>query len=113
MSDIQIIETGDSIKVKQVLDECIMEAVQAAEGVAINYTIDNLKMLLMFLCCVFAMVAQFHPSKFPDNIMLLGGCCGRYTASSTMYSIMHAPLQQIKRLFVSTLLTFFLLIMLH
>ena len=26
-SDVQIIETGDSIKVKQVLDECVIEAV--------------------------------------------------------------------------------------
>jgi signal peptidase complex subunit 2 len=93
-SDVQIIETGDSIKVKQVLDECVMEAVQT-EGFTINYKTENLKMLLMFLCCVFACVAQFYPSKFPENSMLLGGCVGRYHHSK-YYRNENVNLQQIE-----------------
>lgn len=74
--DVQIIETGDSVKVKQVLDECVTEAIKKG-GYQINYNLENLKLFLMFVCCVFAMLAQFYPSPFPQNLSLLGVCCGR------------------------------------
>lgn len=81
---VQIIETGDSVKVKQVLDESVVAAVKKA-GYNINYKIENLKLFLMFLCCVSAMVAQFHPSPFPENLTLLGVCCGRYRSIVRFY----------------------------
>jgi hypothetical protein len=74
-SDVQIIETGDSIKVKQVLDECVNEAVKNS-GYNINYTIENIKILLMILCCIAASIAQFYPLPFPKNLTLLGVCVG-------------------------------------
>lgn len=72
--DVQIIETGDAVKVKQVLDECVSTAVKAT-GRDINFNMENLKLFLMFMACVSAMIAQFYPSPFPDNLMLLGICC--------------------------------------
>lgn len=80
-NDIQIIETGDSVKVKQVLDDAIMGAIQDM-GYAINYRSDNLKLLFMFLSCIAAMIAQFYPVPFPENRMALGLCCGSYFVMS-------------------------------
>lgn len=51
-----VIETGDSIKVKQVLDDATMEAVKQ-HGFEANYFSENLKIFLMFLSCAFAMVS--------------------------------------------------------
>ena len=88
----QIIETGDSVKVKQVLDDATMEAVSKllfiysilsgqhqikSCGYDQNYSWENLKLFLMFLSCLFAVVAQFFPIPFPKSRPLLGVCCVR------------------------------------
>ena len=75
--DLQVIETGDSVKVKQVLDEAIVEAITDT-GYKQNYYWENIKLYLMFISCVFAMVAQFYPIPFPDSRPLLGLCCASY-----------------------------------
>jgi signal peptidase complex subunit 2 len=75
--DLQTIETGDSVKVKQVLDEAIVEAINNA-GYQQNFYWENIKLLLMLLSCVFAMAAQFYPIPFPDSRPLLGICCASY-----------------------------------
>ena len=75
--DLQTIETGDSVKVKQVLDEAIVEAINNA-GYQQNFYWENFKLLLMLLSCVFAMTAQFYPIPFPDSRPLLGLCCASY-----------------------------------
>lgn len=75
--DLQVIETGDSVKVKQVFDEAIVEAVRDA-GYEQNYFWENVKLSLMFISCVFAMVAQFFPIPFPASRPLLGLCCASY-----------------------------------
>lgn len=71
------IETGDSIKVKQVLDDSTVEAVRDM-GYTPDYKTENLKLLLMFLSCLFAMTAQFYPIPFPASRPLLGVCCASY-----------------------------------
>lgn len=71
------IETGDSIKVKQVLDDATVEAVQDM-GYLPDYKLENLKLLLMLLSCLFAMTAQFYPIPFPSSRPLLGVCCASY-----------------------------------
>ncbi len=78
----QVIETGDSIKVKQVLDDTVMAAIVDA-GFEANYGWDNFKLFLMFLSCVFAMMAQFYPQPFPDSRLLLAVCCAMYFIIST------------------------------
>mmetsp|Transcript_5545 Transcript_5545/g.8442 ORF Transcript_5545/g.8442 Transcript_5545/m.8442 type:complete len:187 (+) Transcript_5545:67-627(+) len=80
---IQKIETGDSIKVKQVLDESTVEALKE-NGYDINYTSDNIKLGLMFVSCLFAMIAQFYPLPFPESRPLLGVCCFSYFVLSTI-----------------------------
>lgn len=65
------------MKVKQVLDDATIEALSQA-GYSINYTWENFKLFLMFLSCVFAMIAQFYPMPFPDSRLLLAVCCGFY-----------------------------------
>lgn len=76
-NDVQVIETGDSVKVKQTLDGAALDAVKEM-GFEINYQSDNVKLLLMFLACSAAMLAQFYPLPFPENRNLLGVCCGTY-----------------------------------
>lgn len=78
-----VIETGDSVKVKQVLDDSTMAAVVDA-GFEANYTWDNMKLFLMFISCVFAMVAQFYPMSFPDSRLLLAMCCALYFIISSV-----------------------------
>jgi signal peptidase complex subunit 2 len=78
-----IIETGDSVKVKQVLDDAAMAAIVDA-GYEANYSWDNFKLFLMFISCVFAMIAQFYPLPFPDSRLLLAACCGLYFIISTV-----------------------------
>ena len=73
----QKIETGDSVKVKQVFDESIVEAI-ADLGYEQNFLWENIKLLLMFISCIFAMVAQFFPIPFPASRPLLGLCCASY-----------------------------------
>lgn len=78
-----VIETGDSVKVKQVLDDSTMAAITEA-GYEANYNWENFKLFLMFLSCVFAMLAQFYPMPFPDSRLLLAVCCGSYFIISTV-----------------------------
>lgn len=72
------IETGDSIKVKQVLDDATVEAVTNVCGITPDYAQENFKLFLMFLSCLFAMTAQFYPIPFPKSRPLLGVCCASY-----------------------------------
>ena len=47
-------------------------------GFEVNFQSDNIKLLLMFLACVAAVIAQFFPVPFPQNRIILGICCGSY-----------------------------------
>ena len=77
------IETGDSVKVKQVLDDATIKAITEG-GYEANYSWDNMKLLLMALSCVFAMVAQFFPVPFPASRPLLAVCCAAYFIISSV-----------------------------
>ena len=72
-ADLQKIETGDSVKVKQVLDESVAVAVKEEEY-EINYKMENRKLIIMFAACVVAATAQFYPLPFPQNRPLLAVC---------------------------------------
>lgn len=78
-----VIETGDSVKVKQVLDDATIAAITEG-GYEANFSWENLKLLLMFISCVFAMVAQFFPIPFPASRPLLAVCCASYFIISTV-----------------------------
>lgn len=75
------VDTGDSLKVKQVLDETLVKAV-LEKGYEEIHTIENLKVALMVIACIFAMTAQFYPMPFPASRPLLGVCCSGYFAFS-------------------------------
>lgn len=77
------IETGDSVKVKQVLDDATIKAITEG-GYDANYSWENTKLFLMFISCVFAMVAQFFPIPFPDSRPLLAVCCAAYFIISSV-----------------------------
>lgn len=81
-----VIETGDSVKVKQVLDDATIEAINNA-GLKINYSWENMKLLLMFIACIFAMTAQFYPLPFPESRPLLAICCGAYFLISSILQL--------------------------
>jgi signal peptidase complex subunit 2 len=78
-----VIETGDSIKVKQVLDDATMAAITDAGYIA-NYSWENFKLFLMFLSCLFAVTAQFFPIPFPSSRPLLAVCCASYFIISSI-----------------------------
>ena len=61
--DYQHIDTGDSLKVKQILDEATVKAV-LAKGYDEVHFIDNLKISLMIIAVYFD-AAQFNPIPFP------------------------------------------------
>ena len=62
--ELRTIETGDSVKVKQVFDEALMEIVPGTCGYERDYWLENVKLILMVISCVFALVAQFYPMPF-------------------------------------------------
>jgi len=70
------VDLGDMVKLKQVLDEAVASAV--LEHVDEEYSWDNFKLLVMFLACCFAMVAQFAPIPFPESRPVLGVCGSAY-----------------------------------
>ena len=76
--DLQHVDTGDSLKVKQILDESTVKAVLEGSGYKENHYVDNLKIGLMVIACLFAMTAQFYPMPFPQSRPLLGVCCSGY-----------------------------------
>jgi signal peptidase complex subunit 2 len=70
------VDVGDMVKVKQVLDETVAGAL--LETLEENYRLDNFKLILMSVSCLFAVVAQFAPIPFPDSRPVLGICCCAY-----------------------------------
>ena len=77
------IETGDSVKVKQVMDDATIELVMEKCGYDANFAAENIKLMIMFVSCVFAMVAQFYPAP-SDNRPILGVCCAAYFILSSV-----------------------------
>ncbi|CAM9841103.1 unnamed protein product [Choristocarpus tenellus] len=81
----QRVELGDSIKMKQVIDEAIVKAA-IDMGYEEDHFINNVKLAVMTLACVFALVAQFWPQPFPESRLMLAICCGRFVPRrSTRY----------------------------
>lgn len=74
------VDLGDMVKLKQVLDESVAAAV--LEHLPEDYAWDNSKLIIMFLSCCFAMIAQFAPIPFPDSRPILGICGSLYFALS-------------------------------
>lgn len=75
--DMNIIETGDMVKVEQVLDDAIYEAIDEL-SLKRNMSSEYMKVAIMASSCVFASVAQFFPIPFPDNRPLLAVCVAGY-----------------------------------
>ncbi|GAB5035559.1 signal peptidase complex subunit 2 [Nannochloropsis oceanica] len=87
------IDTGDQMKVKQVMDEAVVKAIVDA-GYEENYFYDNIKLTLMVVACAFAMVAQFYPMPFPESRPLLGVCCLAYFLASTVIQLIVSYAEQ-------------------
>mmetsp|Transcript_13984 Transcript_13984/g.27826 ORF Transcript_13984/g.27826 Transcript_13984/m.27826 type:complete len:260 (+) Transcript_13984:20-799(+) len=85
-SELQQVEIGDFVKVKQTLDESVIKAVLDLDYTENHYW-DNIKLLLMVVACLFAMVAQFYPMPFPDSRPLLGVCCAAYFVASSVLQL--------------------------
>ncbi len=45
---------------------------------------ENIKLILMFISCIAALVAQFYPIPFPQNRWLLFICCSTYFILSSV-----------------------------
>eukprot|EP00614_Pseudopedinella_elastica_P009888 CAMPEP_0172584126 /NCGR_PEP_ID=MMETSP1068-20121228/3716_1 /TAXON_ID=35684 /ORGANISM="Pseudopedinella elastica, Strain CCMP716" /LENGTH=292 /DNA_ID=CAMNT_0013378205 /DNA_START=22 /DNA_END=904 /DNA_ORIENTATION=- len=84
--ELEQVELGDFVKVKQVLDESVVKAVLELDYTENQYW-DNIKLVLMVVACLFAMVAQFYPMPFPESRPLLGVCCFSYFVASTVLQL--------------------------
>ena len=73
----QHVDTGDSLKVKQVLDEATVKAM-VDKGYTEDHAIDNMKIGLMVVACIFASAGQFCPVPFPKCRPILGVCVAGY-----------------------------------
>jgi signal peptidase complex subunit 2 len=69
-------DLGDMIKLKQILDEAV--AASILEKLDEDYRLDNFKLTIMIIACIFAVIAQFAPIPFPDSRPVLGICCCCY-----------------------------------
>jgi len=74
------VDTGDIVKLKQVLDETVAGTYLDGEQPLLeeDHLLENIKLSLMTLACMFAVVAQFSPMPFPESRMMLGVCCVSY-----------------------------------
>ncbi|CAM9801253.1 unnamed protein product [Heterosigma akashiwo] len=72
------IDTGDFMKVKQTLDDSLTEHLKDDLGFKENTALGNVKLLLMFASCCFALAAQFWPVDFPESRPVLFLCCASY-----------------------------------
>lgn len=96
------VDTGDIIKVKQMLDETVAgtflddldvntdekELTENAKTLHFleDHRLNNIKLVVMTVACAFAVVAQFAPLSFPASRPILGACC-------TVYFLLSAVLQ--------------------
>ena len=71
------VDLGDMVKLKQILDESVAAAL-LDKFLDEDYRLDNIKLLIMVVACIFAMVAQFAPIPFPESRPVLGICCCCY-----------------------------------
>lgn len=87
-----IIETGDSVKVKQVLDDSIVDALTDDRygNYTPNYSYEDKKFLLMFFACAAALIAQFYPMPFPDSRGLIFVCCAVYFIISFILQVLQS-----------------------
>ena len=84
------VDTGDIIKLKQILDETVANTFLSENtleghdprakniGLVEDHKLNNVKLILMTVACIFAMIAQSSPLPFPDSRPLLGFCCAVY-----------------------------------
>lgn len=70
------VDVGDMLKLKQVLDETV--AATILEHIQEDYRLDNAKLAVMTIACLFACIAQFAPVPFPESRPILGVCCCLY-----------------------------------
>mmetsp|Transcript_21551 Transcript_21551/g.32723 ORF Transcript_21551/g.32723 Transcript_21551/m.32723 type:complete len:222 (+) Transcript_21551:156-821(+) len=70
------VDVGDMLKLKQVLDETV--AATVLEHIQEDYRLDNAKLAVMTIACIFACIAQFAPVPFPESRPILGVCCCLY-----------------------------------
>lgn len=75
--DVNIIETGDSVKVKQTFDDAITFIFPEDGNLTQNVTGENLKMGIMVISCLIGLATQFYPLEFPANRLILGVGCVR------------------------------------
>ena len=84
------VDTGDIIKLKQILDETVANTFLEENtleghdprarnvGLKEDHKLNNIKLILMTVACIFAMIAQFSPLPFPESRPVLGLCCALY-----------------------------------
>eukprot|EP00611_Tribonema_gayanum_P011465 TRINITY_DN216_c0_g1_i1.p1 TRINITY_DN216_c0_g1~~TRINITY_DN216_c0_g1_i1.p1 ORF type:complete len:219 (-),score=65.82 TRINITY_DN216_c0_g1_i1:317-973(-) len=87
------VDTGDSLKVKQAMDEAVVRAVMDM-GFEEDHKWSNVKLLLMVVACAFAGLAQLYPKPFPESRPVLAVCCISYFACSALLQVVMSCIEQ-------------------
>ena len=86
--EVEAVKLGDGPNMKRVLDE-VCCALILDEGYAEKHDVGNAKAYMGSVACVFALLAQFWPGKFPANYVPTAVCVGVYillNAALTVYT---------------------------
>lgn len=87
------VDLGDMVKLKQILDESVAAAL-LDKFLDEDYRLDNFKLAIMVVACLFAMVAQFAPIPFPESRPVLGICCCCYFVLSGILQLITTFIDQ-------------------
>lgn len=77
---------GDSAGLKRRLDDAAVEVITNS-GYLEDTMVSNVKIVLGVLTIAVALLAQFYPSKYPDNWLLLLVCVIVYSLLSTLLTV--------------------------
>jgi hypothetical protein len=81
------IDTGDQTAVKNLLDDNVTEFFKNQEKYTINYSYDNMKMLLMVVAIIVSAGTHFNGTSFPENCHIILACAGGYVFFIPMKSV--------------------------
>ncbi|KAF2075752.1 hypothetical protein CYY_002934 [Polysphondylium violaceum] len=74
----------DSLSMKQTLDDAVVKYITDKLGYKQNHKMNYIKVLLGFIGCCLAALAQFYPVPFPQNKPILIVCVFFYAIISTI-----------------------------
>eukprot|EP01095_Lingulamoeba_sp_RSL-Kostka_P014700 TRINITY_DN6527_c0_g2_i1.p1 TRINITY_DN6527_c0_g2~~TRINITY_DN6527_c0_g2_i1.p1 ORF type:complete len:180 (-),score=33.44 TRINITY_DN6527_c0_g2_i1:74-613(-) len=86
-SSVVKVDKYDTNAVKNAIDDAIIEYFGEDMKLKRNFNISNIQLILGFIGCCCALVAQFYPEPFPDNKTVLYIVCPLYFIISLLLTL--------------------------